>query len=191
MIFLLPRTSPETLVSEASTTLAVFHSRVFARDAVATSIVNSRSLNFLIGPPLQIIMPFPSLAADPTGPFARFKRQNRPSGHWNELVRQGDSSGKWNYFRVALQPATIPDAPEIQAIRRFIAGTLPPGSRFAEGDRVEFALFQHFKMSIFHLGRHQIDGDRHSLLAVRVKTAGKRDFLVSTLHVLFGFILDE
>src|SRR5208283_4384257 len=58
MMFLLPRSSPETSVSEASTTIAVFHSRVFARDAVATNIVNIRSLSFFIGPPLRSIMPF-------------------------------------------------------------------------------------------------------------------------------------
>src|SRR5580704_883131 len=65
------------------------------------------------------------------------------------------------------------------------------GHWFAEGDRVEFAVFQQFDADVFHFRRYQINGYGHWLLAVPVKAASIRDFLVGALHVLFSFVLDH
>src|ERR1700722_18847999 len=55
MVVFSPHAFDETSVSEVASIFAVFHSRVFARDAVATNNVNIRSLIFFIGPPLRSI----------------------------------------------------------------------------------------------------------------------------------------
>src|ERR1700688_3861556 len=55
MVVFSPHTFHETSVSEVASIFAVFHSRVFAREVVATNNVNIRSLRFFIGPPLRSI----------------------------------------------------------------------------------------------------------------------------------------
>src|SRR5580693_5110698 len=55
MVVFSPHTFHETSVSEVASIFAVFHSRVFAGDVVATSNVNIRSQRFFIGPPLRSI----------------------------------------------------------------------------------------------------------------------------------------
>src|ERR1700723_3507460 len=63
MVVFSPHNFHDTLVSEVASIFAVFHSRVFARDVVASSNVSIRRLSFFIGPPLRSIMPFSHLPA--------------------------------------------------------------------------------------------------------------------------------